>query len=1441
MTREQFRGLAERASRTAQQHPGRYRVKVALWAAAGYAVLFGMMTVTLGVIVAVGLVFGNQWFWDLAANDFRVVVVAAAVIFVMASLLFSISRSFFLRWPLPAGRRVTRSEAPKLFALIDEVVKRTGASMPHVVMFTSEFNAAVVQRPRWGWFGKSQDYLLIGLPLIATLRVEEFKGLIAHELAHLRGGHCRFANWIGKLRITWQHLLEQFANGRRRIGSGFRRFAIWYGPRFTAHSCALVRANEFEADKCSVEIAGRNTAAGMLIKIGLATHTLRERFWRRLDDEARNVPEPPPGILRQLISIPREPLPPADRRRAVRTLLAEEEEGTDTHPPLLQRLQQLNFLSGIADASEAIEQLASVPVAYKTALDEYLESALTDQILRELEDNWRVLARSSWQRRFEQAQAMRTRLIELQQLIAEKGDKVATENLLWEQTLLKVELAETEEARISLLTEFVQRHPDHATARFSLGERLLARDHADGVAMVERAIQLDSHFSSAGQLLISAYLRRNGQWEEAAARKTESIRQADMDDAGRAERLRLTRKDSYLPHDLEEATLDVLRKQLSQHPRVSQAWLVRKSVTHHPEHPWYIVVCAVRWRWGELATGRRLQQIVHALALDLKVNGTTDFMVLSHTKRGPIGRIVRKIRKIEGSNVYTAAKNRRWGKDLKKNSVAAPRRSRPVPLPIETVHEPLPALAIAVFLLLLAGPLGFVGFQLRKAPTMWAVAKQHSHSGAAIQVAKETDAQRPIDIAPGTVLSAVDKNLALQWGTRVMLSEGFDQHAPRNPAWYNEAREFIKAALPWWAEIGQDVDKKMLLSRGDHLLSAGCDEPVTLFLIAKLKFATDLQSAEAGILFEKAMHSLERGRYKAALVRLAAEGFVGDCERRNEGTGQRHAPIKVWLKHFSLQFTDGSFTEEEQPVLTRQFCFDMAANLIDDYCNECLAALHSSAANSLQDWVRLGLIGQAEMGQAWHARGNGYANTVTRDGWREFFKHLAEARHDLVDSWKANPGRPEAAARMIKVVMAENDSHGESERLWFDRSVAAQFDFEKAYFNMAWALRPRWNGSLKALMAFGQQCALTNRFDTNVPLHFLYAVRAVAQEVDDKKRVYTQPAIAAELDRVLAEYESQKPPPVNRAYIYGLHAYTAYGAGDLVRAYELLKEIDFELDPELVSEMDPAISPAAFLDQVAALGGPGRDKASSGDRVLAKGDTEAALAAYQAALGECQNEPHAAHYLTSRISTIQFQKNLIERKWIPFHPVSNEMAGWSSVLGTWRLDSDGSLIGQTGGNGMLLVNDSGVGPNFEMRGTIEFLPGSTGEVQAGIAFGFPSWEDYDWRSVRLRRNPDGRSEVTLAQHWKGGPIHTVPTAAKNTFVVQSWRGKLTVLVNGQLVFQDEMLNDGFVKDARSRVGIGAYAHEGNRFSVRYRDLEIRRINTPPSRPESPVAFATEGR
>jgi len=54
----------------------------------------------------------------------------------------------------------------------------------------------VVQSPREGIVGWPRNYLLIGLPLMKTLSVDQFEAVLAHELGHVARGHGKVSNWI---------------------------------------------------------------------------------------------------------------------------------------------------------------------------------------------------------------------------------------------------------------------------------------------------------------------------------------------------------------------------------------------------------------------------------------------------------------------------------------------------------------------------------------------------------------------------------------------------------------------------------------------------------------------------------------------------------------------------------------------------------------------------------------------------------------------------------------------------------------------------------------------------------------------------------------------------------------------------------------------------------------------------------------------------------------------------------------------------------------------------------------------------------------------------------------------------------------------------------------------------------------------------------------------
>jgi hypothetical protein len=78
--------------------------------------------------------------------------------------------------------------------------------------------------------------------------------------------------------------------------------------------------------------------------------------------------------------------------------------------------------------------------------------------------------------------------------------------------------------------------------------------------------------------------------------------------------------------------------------------------------------------------------------------------------------------------------------------------------------------------------------------------------------------------------------------------------------------------------------------------------------------------------------------------------------------------------------------------------------------------------------------------------------------------------------------------------MGAGESLNEKERDWFDKAVAAQFDYEPAYSSYLWASRPRWAGRSGGMYDFGVECAGTHRYDTRVPRFYMRVLHDIASE-----------------------------------------------------------------------------------------------------------------------------------------------------------------------------------------------------------------------------------------------------------------------------------------------------------------------------------------------------------
>lgn len=111
---------------------------------------------------------------------------------------------------------------------------------------------------------------------------------------------------------------------------------------------------------------------------------------------------------------------------------------------------------------------------------------------------------------------------------------------------------------------------------------------------------------------------------------------------------------------------------------------------------------------------------------------------------------------------------------------------------------------------------------------------------------------------------------------------------------------------------------------------------------------------------------------------------------------------------------------------------------------------------------------------AWDARGNGYADTVTEEGWKLFAARLAQAR-ELLDADPALQRWPGYFEVMLIIAMGEGWERPRYDRL-FDRAVQLAPDYETFYFRKALNLQPKWSGRDESeWVEFARQSAAATR------------------------------------------------------------------------------------------------------------------------------------------------------------------------------------------------------------------------------------------------------------------------------------------------------------------------------------------------------------------------------
>lgn len=614
MDNAQFEATVDRLDILARRDPAGYRARVVGMAVLGYGYLAALVVVLL-LLTAVA-----------AVSAVKLKALGVKLALIIGGFLWVVLRSLWVRLEAPEGTPLERGDAPDLFAMLDRLRDKLATPRIHAVLLTDDFNAGAAQVPRLGLFGWHRNYLLVGLPLLKALTPGQFEAVLAHELGHLAGGHGRLGHWIYRLRLMWARL-EAALQAERHWGTfAVKPFFEWYVPRFSAWSFPLARADEYEADAAAARLVTARTAATALCGVEVAGRFLGQKFWPGVHAEADRTPVAQFAPFATF----RPAIPGTEADDWLAQAMQRPTTRADTHPALRDRLAALGEPPELA-----------LPAAGESA-DRLLGPSL-ERLTQAFDERWRARIAPSWQQRHQYVQDARAKLAALRQPVDGKEPDAAVS---LERVLLEEDVGSGAEAALAELRSLQARFPQDPPIAYALGSRLLGRDDAAGIALVQGAIGEDPDYLLPGAEALRDYYFRQGDAKLAQSWDERLLDRARVHAAARAERDRIFTNDDFDPHGLAGAPLATMVEALRAVPRLREVYLVRKRVAHLPDMPLLVLGFVVTPFWA-FQRRKRVDEVQQRIVATIQWPGEALVLCVEGANKG----FRKKFRKVRGSRI----------------------------------------------------------------------------------------------------------------------------------------------------------------------------------------------------------------------------------------------------------------------------------------------------------------------------------------------------------------------------------------------------------------------------------------------------------------------------------------------------------------------------------------------------------------------------------------------------------------------------------------------------------------------------------------------------------------------------------------------------------------------------------------------------------------------
>ncbi len=406
------------------------------------------------------------------------------------------------------------------------------------------------------------------------------------------------------------------------------------------------------------------------------------------------------------------------------------------------------------------------------------------------------------------------------------------------------------------------------------------------------------------------------------------------------------------------------------------------------------------------------------------------------------------------------------------------------------------------------------------------------------KAAPATSVKNPIPVVSTNVLV----QYRYEWNYKTLV-EPYGQAGHTSPKWDEPAQraltEFARVRAGCLATNENSAD--IIASNCTTAVDAGCDDPLVKYLFIRYSLS---QTNNAKVFTEaycQVAKDIQDSAYPPVRKFYAAARAL-DQILYTYGTNTSSQSAWGEMTPFIGPNVQAALSDKTMPAREAYEIAKQALQLVSGDTKgyeQAYNCVEQPLTNNWPDDYTTPLLkGTAYIQLAWLARGNGYANTVSEQGWKLFNERLATAQAALEHAWELNPKDPEIAHQMMTVMLGQGGERAQME-LWFNRAMALNPDDYEACSKKLYYLEPKWYGSEDDLLTFGWECSESKAWGGKVPLILLDAHEAIYRYLNDSEKTnyWKQPDVWLDIQSAFDRFFTLNPDATGWYHNYAWYAY----------------------------------------------------------------------------------------------------------------------------------------------------------------------------------------------------------------------------------------------------------------------------------------------------------------